>query len=64
MARGAAARVPAAAGAALAAAAGNSVDAEKVSAKAPVDLGDTASLKRALDDYVVQVCWPADGAPH
>ncbi len=64
MARGAAARVPAAAGAALAAAAGNSVDAEKVGAKAPVDLGDTASLKRALDDYVVQVCWPASGAPH
>ncbi len=58
MARGAFAKTPSAAGAALAAAA-KPVDAAKAEKKTPVDLGDTASLKRALDDCVVQVCQAA-----
>ncbi|KAK9844125.1 hypothetical protein WJX81_005216 [Elliptochloris bilobata] len=55
MARGASAKTPAAAGAALAAAAGKAGEAAKLGKKTPIDLGDTASLKRALDDCVVQV---------
>lgn len=56
MARGVFARTPPAAGAALAAAAAQkSADAAKIEKKTPIDLGDTASLKRALDDCVLQV---------
>ena len=56
MARGVFARTPPAAGAALAAAAAQkSADAAKIDKKTPIDLGDTASLKRALDDCVLQV---------